>query len=146
VNINAAFPSQYLKASDLGTRTVEVIIAHVAIEPVGQDKQQKPVLYFEGKQKGMVLNRINSKKIAELAGTVETDEWTGVKVALFATTTEYAGDTVECLRIKAPLPVRANGVRPVQSVRVVARPAPDVPVDIEPAFDGSGVNADDIPF
>lgn len=146
MNINAAFPSQYLKASDLGTRTVEVVIAHVAIEPVGQDKQQKPVLYFEGKQKGMVLNRINSKKIAELASTVETDDWTGVRVALYATTTEFAGDTVECLRIKAPLPIRASGPRVVQPVRVVAQLAHEVPVELQPDFDGGGINAEDIPF
>jgi len=136
MNINNAFPSQYLKASDLGTSTVTVTVAHVAIEPVGQDKQQKPVVYFEGKKKGMVLNRINSKKIAELAGTTETDDWSGVRVALFATTTEFAGDTVECLRVKTP-PVVRKGTAPV--------PLPPV-LDIEPDFTSTDDSLDSIPF
>ena len=136
MNVNNAFPSQYLKASDLGTNVVIVTIAHVTIEPVGQNKDQKPVVYFEGKQKGMVLNRINSKKITEIAGTPETDEWTGVRVALFATTTEFAGDTVECLRVKVPLPQRVVAPKP---------PAPKL-VTAPAEFDGSDITDDDIPF
>lgn len=101
MNINDAFPSNYLKASDLGDASPVVTIDRVEHEPVGRDKEMKAVLYFQGKTKGMVLNKTNAKKISELIGSPETDEWAGFKVKIFATTTEFGGETVECIRVKA---------------------------------------------
>ncbi len=130
MNANDAFPSAYLKASDLGTNQPVVTIDRVAYEPVGRDKEMKMVVYFAGKEKGVVLNKTNSKKITEIAGTPETDDWTGTKVRLFATTTEFAGETVECIRIKA---VSAT----VQKPKPKPEPEPEYP----------GVASDDeIPF
>lgn len=102
MNINQAFPSKYIKASDLKDQTHVVKIADVKIEEVGQNKETKPVAYFEGKQKGMVLNKTNSRKIASLAGSPETEDWVGVEVAIYPTETEFGGESVECIRIKAP--------------------------------------------
>jgi hypothetical protein len=102
VNINQAFPSKYIKASDLKDQTHVVKIADVKIEEVGQNKETKPVAYFEGKAKGMVLNKTNSRKIASLAGSPETEDWVGVEVAIYPTETEFGGESVECIRIKAP--------------------------------------------
>jgi hypothetical protein len=102
VNINSAFPSNYIKASDLNGAAVVVTIADVKVEGVGRDKEVKPVVYFVGKQKGMVLNRTNSKKIADIAGSQDTEDWPGTKIAIYPTTTEFGGEEVECIRIKAP--------------------------------------------
>lgn len=57
----------------------------------------------------MVINKTNATKITQIAGSPETDEWAGVKIRLYATETEFAGETVECLRVKAA-PV--NGTKP----------------------------------
>jgi hypothetical protein len=113
VNINQAFPSKYIKASDLKDQTHVVKIADVKIEEVGQNKETKPVAYFEGKPKGMVLNKTNSRKIASLAGSPETEDWVGVEVAIYPTETEFGGESVECIRIKAP-----KGTRRVESDQV----------------------------
>ncbi len=102
MNINSAFPSNYIKASDLNGNAVPVTIREVKIEEVGRTKDKKPVLYFMGKEKGMVLNRTNSKKIAELAGSPDTEDWGGTVIAIYPTETEFAGETVECIRVKAP--------------------------------------------
>jgi hypothetical protein len=125
VNINSAFPSNYLKASDLNGAAVPVTIREVKMEEVGRTKDSKPVVYFMGKEKGFVLNRTNAKKIAELAGSQDTEDWGGTVIALYPTETEFAGDTVECIRVKAPKAV----------VKVAPKP--------EPVAD---LNDDDIQF
>jgi hypothetical protein len=118
VNINESFPSHYLKASDLGTGSPVVTIARVEHEPVGREREMKAVLYFEGKEKGVVLNKTNARKITELVGSPETDEWAGFKIRIFATTTEFGGETVECIRVKAAGP--ANGHKPAPKAEPVA--------------------------
>ncbi len=101
MNIDSAFPSTYLKASDLGDQMPVVTIDRVEVEPVGRDKEMKPVVYFKGKEKGVVLNKTNSRKIAELTGSKDTDDWTGCQIRLYATETEFGGEMVECIRVKA---------------------------------------------
>src|SRR3990167_5026093 len=101
MNVNDAFPSNYLKASDLQGKAVAVTISHVEREAIGRDKEMKPVLYFKGKTKGVVLNKTNARNITNLLGTAETDEWAGHVIAIYPTTTEFAGETVEGIRVKA---------------------------------------------
>lgn len=108
MNINDAFPSHYLKASDLGEAQPVVTIDRVEVEPVGRGKEMKPVVYFAGKQKGMVLNKTNSKKIAEIASSPDTDDWRGVEIKLFTTEVDFQGETVEAIRVKAPLATKAK--------------------------------------
>jgi hypothetical protein len=142
MNINDSFPSNYLKASDLGTTEPVVTIDRVEHEPVGRDREMKAVLYFQGKEKGVVLNKTNAKKITELLGSPETDEWSGFKIRLYATTTEFAGETVECIRVKAAGVPKPNGK---------AKPAParrSQPQPVEESGDHAAVELtdDDIPF
>jgi hypothetical protein len=100
MNIDSAFPSNYLKASDLGDKSPVVTIDRIEVEPIGRDKEMKPVLYFQGKEKGVVLNKTNAKKIAELTGSKDTDDWAGCQIRLYASQTEFAGEMVECIRVK----------------------------------------------
>ena len=118
MNIDSAFPSNYLKASDLGDKKPVVTIDRVEVEPIGRDKEMKPVIYFQGKEKGLVLNKTNAKKIAELTGSKDTEDWAGCQVTIYATETEFGGETVECIRVKG-----ANAAKPA------ARPAPVVDLD-----------------
>jgi hypothetical protein len=113
VNINQAFPSKYLKASDLEGNTVIVKIADVKVEAVGRDQDTKPVVYFEGKKKGLVLNKTNSNKIAQIAQSHETDEWVGVTIAIYPTEVEFSGESVEAIRVKAPKSAAAVGPKVV---------------------------------
>lgn len=135
-NINDAFPSNYLKASDIKGAEPVVTIDHVAFEPVGRQREMKAVLYFAGKDKGLVLNKTNATKISQLTGSPETDDWTGMRIKLYATETEFGGETVECVRIKAAPP---NGNRPA------AAPKPKPAPVREPGSDDE-LGADDISF
>jgi hypothetical protein len=94
------FPSKYLKGDDLkGTPTVK--IASVVSEVVGKDNEQKHVVYFEGLQKGMVLNRTNSDTIEGLYGD-DTDDWIGEEVQLFSMPVAFQGKVTNACRVRDP--------------------------------------------
>ena len=61
---------KYLKAGDLLGRSVIVTIRDTVEETVGQgkDSEEKPVLWFVDKEKGLVLNTTNGSVIAEQFG------------------------------------------------------------------------------
>ena len=99
MNINDAFPGTYLKADDLKGKEPTVTIDRVAMEDIGGE--HKPVLYFQGKDRGMVLNKTNSTNIASMYGP-ETDAWTGKIVTLFTAHVDFQGKTVPAIRIKPP--------------------------------------------
>ena len=61
--VSQAFPSEYLKAADLKGRNVRVVIERVEMRDIGDD--HKPVVFFQGHDKGCVLNKTNSNNIAE---------------------------------------------------------------------------------
>ena len=99
MNISSAFPSNYIKAADLQGKRVTVKMAGVKIEKLGQD--EKPVLYFQGKNKGMVLNKTNAKKIMSAYG-IDTQGWAGKEIVLFEAQVEFQGDTVPAIRVAIP--------------------------------------------
>ena len=100
MNINDAFPTKFIKASDLQGRAVTVKIATVKMDEVEKGKM-KPILYFFGKERGLALNKINSNTIASLYGP-ETDNWIGQPIELFEAMVDYQGKTVSAVRIRAP--------------------------------------------
>lgn len=103
MNLNEAFPSRYLKATDLNGRTRNVIIKDVTMEEVGQAKDRRFVAYFRGEDaKGLVLNKTNAKRIANIAGSQDTDDWVGTKVALKAEMVDFKGDAVLSIRVNMP--------------------------------------------
>jgi len=102
MNVNDAFPSRYLKAADLGGREVTVTIERVELQDVGRSKERRPIVYFTGKRKGLILNRTNARRIGEIAGSLETTAWRGVQVRLFTSQVEFQGSLVDAIRVKAP--------------------------------------------
>jgi len=101
------FPSKFLQSADTKARQIVTTISHLAVEEVGQgaDKKKKPVLYFED-QKPMVLNRTNTETLEEAYG--DSDDWPGHKVKIYCVKTQYAGKTVDGLRIQPIIPKPAK--------------------------------------
>ena len=99
MNINDAFPSKYVKASDLKDQPVTVTITRVVKEQM-VDGKVLPVLYFQGAVKGLVLNKTNGLSIARLHGP-ETKNWAGKSIQLYPAMTEYQGQAIACIRIQA---------------------------------------------
>lgn len=94
-----AFPSKYLKASDLQGRQVTVRMTHVDPEVISGDK--KFILYFSGKTKGMVLNKTNWNNIAKVYGD-DSDDWSGQEIVLFEAIVDFQGESVPAIRVKGP--------------------------------------------
>ena len=109
MNINNAFPSKYLKSGDIeGTDDLLLTIDHVSVESVGQDDpEDKPIVYFQEVEKGLVLNKTNANTIAGLYGP-ETDAWTGKRIALYATEVAYQGKMTLSLRVRLKAPATSK--------------------------------------
>lgn len=100
MNINDAFPSNYLKASDCEQPRV-LTIKQVTIEEIGDDKDRKPVVHFHEVEQGLVLNRTNANMIAHRYGN-ETDQWNGKKIKLYVDQVSFQGRIVDAIRVKTP--------------------------------------------
>jgi len=137
MRIGAAFPSKYLKASDLHGQEATVIIDRVEMEDINRG-EMKPVLYFRGKKKGVVLNKTNSRKIEAAYGD-ETDDWAGQPIILYEAEVDFQGDTVPAIRVKVP---------PLAQRKRLASQAPpqQEPPPANEADYGAVMPDDDIPF
>lgn len=93
-----AFPSRYLKESDLQGREVTVTIDHVDTEKIGDE--EKVICYFKGKDKGFVVNKTCFSAIVKATGQPDTDDWDGQRITLYPTETEFKGETVPCIRVR----------------------------------------------
>lgn len=102
MRMNDAFPSKFLKAADLNGVAVKVVISSVTFEDIGDDAE-KPVMRFEGKAKGLVLNITNAKMVEAYHGE-EMDNWAGKQIELYPTKTSFRGEVVDCLRIRVEAP------------------------------------------
>lgn len=101
MHIGKMFPSKYLKASDLD-QPVDAKVVAVKFEEVGQNKERRPVAYFEGIERGVVLNKTRSNGIVRASGSEDTDDWPGTIVQLYPSTTQFQGEEVECIGIRPP--------------------------------------------
>lgn len=100
------FDKEFLYAFHLGGREVTVEIVRVRggeVTGTGGKKNKKPLVYFRGKEKPLALNSTNAKTIASMYGN-NTDDWIGKRVTLYPTTTNFGGETVDCIRIRPGAP------------------------------------------
>ncbi len=136
-SVNEAFPSNYLKAADLKGRNVQVTMSHAEFETLGNDR--KLVLFFEGKEKGLVLNKTNANNIAAGYGD-ETTDWKGQPVILFEAMVDFQGKTVPAIRVRLPQAKDRSAGKP--------RPASSemqAPQQRQPAMANDDMD-DEIPF
>ncbi len=106
--VTEAFPSKYLKASDLKGRTVKVKIDKVVFEEIGQKKDSKPIVYFAGTDKGLVLNKTNATEIAAVHGD-EMDAWSGKEIELFSQMVPFQSQNVAAIRVRCVAEQPAGG-------------------------------------
>jgi len=101
VKISTAFPSKYLRTEDLDGHDITVRIDRVQMEEVGEEKKEKPVIYFEGKSKGLVLNVTNARTISAIFGD-DSEDWRGREILLFEAQVSYQGKTTVAIRVRVP--------------------------------------------
>lgn len=106
---------ELLGAHDLDNRDVTVVILEVSGAELsnGTKKNKKPVATIGSRdgrklEKKLALNATNCKTLEQLAGSPDVEKWRGMPVVLFPTTTNFGGQTLECVRIR-PYPPKDNG-------------------------------------
>ena len=122
------FPSKWISAADLNGHEPTVTIARVLMEDIGQSGDRKPVIYFEGKQKGMVCNKTNWDRISFILRSDESDDWIGKPVKLYTELVNFQGQMKEAVRVKAADQRQAQ-IRPAtpQPAAMTAKLGPEPP-------------------
>jgi hypothetical protein len=85
------FPSKFLKAADIGDGERKFVISRIAYEEVGEDREMKHVVYFNGEKRGLVLNKTNATRIEFIAGSDDSNDWTGLEVTLYTEVVSFGG-------------------------------------------------------
>ena len=98
MKLNDIYPSQYLKAADIGDEPMLLTIDRVEMAEM-QDGTRKPACYFQEQDKGLILNKTNANTIAALYGD-DTDDWSGQRVQLLSVPVEYQGKMVDAIRVR----------------------------------------------
>ena len=129
-DVRTMFDKAYLYAYDLQGRDVTVTIAKVTggmLTGTGGKSNKKPIIFFQGHQKGLALNITNARTIAAMyGGSFKSEDWIGKRVTLYPSRTTFGKDEVECIRIRPTIP----------GAKVKDTPAADPPpVDREPGSD-----------
>ena len=99
MRISQAFPSNYIKAADLQGQVVRAVITDCQLEDLGGES--KPVLRFQDKEKGMVLNKTNATTLADAFGD-DTSGWRGKVIEIFSARVSFQGRMVDGLQVRAP--------------------------------------------
>ena len=129
-HVDLLFPSQWLKAADFRGKTVTVLIERIDpradLKRTDGSSEKKPVVYFRGDWKPMVLNRTNGRVLAKLYGP-EVTGWIGKPIMLRSEKVSSFGQTVDAIRVVAEKP----------------KPRQSSPRQDEPAHDAETGEVDD---
>ena len=133
MNVNDLYPSKYVKSDDLGNQRLTLQVAAIKLEEVAENEPAKPVMYFNGKDKGMVLNKTNALLCSHVWGG-ETDQWTGQWLDLFVEPKMFQGKVVNGLSVAPKLPNSQSAPEQPQTPNVA--PAAPQPPSEQPGPDG----------
>lgn len=82
------FPSKYLKGDDLQGQEVSVTIDRIETDtifnPQNNERNNRLVMYFEGKDKGLILGKERASELKELYGNLSPSDYKGKEVKLYA--------------------------------------------------------------
>jgi len=96
-----SIPSKWLKAADLEGKPHLVTIKKFGVEKIGEDKTG-PVIWFREQEKGLGLNITNGRTIEDICGSADPDNWIGKRIVVYPTETDFKGERVDCIRVRAP--------------------------------------------
>lgn len=104
MKIKDMFPSKYMNGNDLGGKSWSFKIASIKFEEM-HDKQnnakiKKPVVYFSGPKKGLILNRTIAEQIMQATGQDDTDNWSGHVVTIYPTVVRAFGADHTVIRVR----------------------------------------------
>lgn len=103
MKFSEAFPSKYLKAVDLKSRKVKLVIDSIAQETLGED--DRVVFYFKGKPKGVIMNLTNCGLCAMAWGD-DMEDWEGKELVLSSGPKNFKGKIVQGFNVDPVVPVQ----------------------------------------
>lgn len=107
IDYRALYDSTYLRAWDLPpNQDIVLTIERVNGEEIQgkeKDKYRRPVVFFRGKKKGLVLNKGMGKAIRGMYGRVVRG-WVGKQIAIFTTQERAFGEVHDVIRIRPNVP------------------------------------------
>lgn len=118
VNINSAYPTKFLSASDIGEQPRLGTVKTVTFEKMS-DNETKLCVWLNEYDKGLILNKTNANNIADFLGP-ETDAWMGHQIVMVTTMVDFQGRSVEAIRVRAP---KNRQAPPAAQHTVAAAPA-----------------------
>src|SRR5262249_40580601 len=96
------FGGKFMKAEHV-TKPFVGVVAAVTDELVNEHESKKrPVIYFEGHERGVVLNSTRYDAMSHLGNSKDTDDWLGMRVGVRRGKTRFAGKQVDCIEFTAP--------------------------------------------
>ena len=105
MKLDEMFPRKYLSGTDLQGKHVTVTIARVVKEKMytrpGEGPQDKYVVFFDGKEKGLILGKLIASQIAKAVGSDDTQYWTGKRVVLYPESVTVGGQPYTAIRVRA---------------------------------------------
>lgn len=113
-DFRSLYDKEFIGSWDLDGTDKTITITKVVggtLTGVGGRKSRKPVIYFDGSEKGFALNATNGKTIAAMYGKY-IEGWPGKKITLYkAMTRDPSGEAeeVECIRVRNKVPDKGFG-------------------------------------
>ena len=136
-DFDAMYGSKYLGASDLKGQRPRHTIGKVDVAELKEkDGTTKPkrIVYFEGEDKALVVNKTNAVKLAMAFGK-DSRDWVGARVELYSEMTNLGKDGVRLQPLRLRTAAKSAAVAPALKPPV-AEPEPVA----DPEMD------DEIPF
>ena len=98
--VSEVYGGAYLTGADLAGKSHRLPIQSVAVEEVGDEREEKLVVSFTGAKKSLVLNKTNASTLVSAFGD-DTDAWSGRTVELFTIPVNFNGRTYDGVRVRA---------------------------------------------
>ncbi len=108
------FPSRYVKSAEVKQvgrpfpLTIRRIEPRHELQKKGSGKEYKPALFFKETDKAMVLNKTNTKRLAEALGK-DPRKWIGARIVPCIERVDSFGKEVEAIRIDVEATIASNG-------------------------------------
>ena len=136
--------SKYLKGADVDPPRLLTFRSFKKenVAKADEPEEHKWVAYFDGEDKGLVLNKVNLERAARALGSDDTDDWIGKPIVVFYDpNVEFGGKLVGGIRLRAPKPPsqRIAEAAPLQGAalaRASIGRGPPPPAEVEDEDDG----------
>jgi hypothetical protein len=116
MKVSEEFPGYFLSGEEIGNKVVPVKVSSVRKEMVptrpGKPEEEVIALYFEGKKRGMRLNRTRAKELRKITGEDEMEKWIGKTVYLSTQSQRAFGEVIPVIHVQGS--EKSNNAPPEQ--------------------------------